>query len=165
MILAALLVSERASCPGKQGLLWYRCTLWGWIILHLAEVILGLTRDLSIALLRVMHKINFNWYNFVFSYLFLKRERSQHLVGLDEHVDYPRGTVAPVDQQVASVAHTGGEIARRELQLADIVYAGLHQAVQLCVAHLKAGLKMRKGVIGSAGANGSSWAAGMSFKP
>lgn len=76
-----------------------------------------------------MHKTNFTFQNFTFSNLFLEGENSQYLIGLDEHVDDPRGTMAPVDQQISSVAHTRRVIARRELQLADIVYTRLDQAV------------------------------------
>lgn len=77
-------------------------------------------------------------------------------MGLDEHVDDPRGAVAPVDQQVPRVAHARRVIARGELQLADVVYTGLDQAVQHGIAHLKAGLRVRKGIISSAEANRSS---------
>lgn len=65
----------------------------------------------------------------MFSNVFLEGENSQYLIGLEEHVDDPRGTVAPVDQQIPRVTHTGRVIAGRELQLADVVYTRLDQAV------------------------------------
>lgn len=53
----------------------------------------------------------------------------RYLVGLDEHVDDARGTMAPVDKQVSGVIQTRRVIARRELQLADKVDTGLHQTM------------------------------------
>lgn len=54
-----------------------------------------------------------------------------HLIGLKEHVDNTRCTMAPVDKQVSVVFNTGRVIARGELQLADIIHAWLDQVIQV----------------------------------
>lgn len=53
----------------------------------------------------------------------------RYLVGLDEHVDDARSTVAPVDKQVSGIIQTWRVIAGGKLQLADKVYTGLHQTM------------------------------------
>ena len=47
----------------------------------------------------------------LFSNVFLKMRKFIYLIGLNEHVDYPRSTVAPVDQQITTVVHTRRVIA------------------------------------------------------
>lgn len=52
--------------------------------------------------------------------------------------------MAPVDEQVSGVPDTRRVIPRWELELADIVHAGLDCVVQLYLAHSKARLRERK---------------------
>lgn len=77
----------------------------------------------------------------------------RYLVCLDEHIDDPRSTVAPMDKQVSGIIQTWRVIAGRKLQPADKVYTGLHQTMQLSLVHLKAGLKRRNNIISSAEEN------------
>lgn len=52
-------------------------------------------------------------------------------VSLQEHVDHPRGSVAPVHQQVSVVPDAGRVVPRGELEATDVVDAGLHQPVDM----------------------------------
>lgn len=64
-------------------------------------------------------------------YLAVTLINNLHLVGLQEHVDHPRRSVAPVHQQVPVVPDAGRVVPWGEPEPADVVDAGLHQPVHV----------------------------------
>lgn len=91
------------------------------------------------------HKLGASQYNLL--HFRVPQESLQdflYLVGLEKHVDNTWCPMAPVDKQVSGVIDTGREVARRELEAADKVHAGLDCIVQLYLAHSKARLGERK---------------------
>lgn len=56
---------------------------------------------------------------------------SVYPVCLQQHVDHPRGSMAPVHQQVSVIPDAGRVVSRGEFETTDVVDAGLHQPVHM----------------------------------
>lgn len=70
--------------------------------------------------------------------------RGVYPVRLQEHVDHPGRSVAPVHQQVPVVPDAGRVVSGGEPEAADVVDAGLHQPVHVLLRADEAGLRTER---------------------
>lgn len=71
----------------------------------------------------------------------LEMQLSIHLMCLQEHVDDARGSVAPVHQQVPTISHARRVVPRGELEMTDVVDAGLDHPANVLLSRNKARLR------------------------